>query len=536
MPYLYNYITHDDVGPWDDAIKRVTGEVRTLAGDDIVEFSTYAPGAATVWAGAGDDQFIYYGSPVRFPLELYGGAGDDYFRLSPRAEILGVGGPGRDHFYTGDGGAKQNVTLRGGADRDTFSLTLAHGSAEMRVDAGTGRDEVTVTLDQSQGAVSVQGGLGRDSIAVSGQSAASSVVVQGGKGSDRLSFELADISGPVEGQAGAGDDDVWVGLVGTQGAATVSGGAGFDNLRLGATLAETEDVGVLEMTGTLESGALLLNGVEVLSFSDFETMSLRTDHSVIGLQVGDQQGPWSFSIGGPEIGVTIGDGPKTISLTADHQNGYLDLGEGRLRLFMTEVQRSAINLDLREGIMTSAEGHRFVFSKSGYTFILGSESNDVMRGQVLGDELRGLGGDDLIAGRSRNDTLSGGAGDDTLRGGLGNDSLLAGPGQDRLVGGRGSDTFFIYVSDPTGWDKIVDFNNDKLRFMTEQGLLRQEDVDFIARRNPEPLREKASLLYDRDDGWLFYDPDGTGAALAYPIALLRNDGDVPKLEWDDLGL
>jgi peroxidase len=92
----------------------------------------------------------------------------------------------------------------------------------------------------------------------------------------------------------------------------------------------------------------------------------------------------------------------------------------------------------------------------GNNVLDGGDGRDLLIGEGGQDVLNGNGGQDQLEGGRGNDTLLGGAEDDILRGGSGNDRLQGGDGNDQLEGGDGSDTF-VFLSDETGNDVVLDF-------------------------------------------------------------------------------
>ncbi len=73
---------------------------------------------------------------------------------------------------------------------------------------------------------------------------------------------------------------------------------------------------------------------------------------------------------------------------------------------------------------------------------------------LIGNDL-----DNVITGNAGNDTIEGHFGNDTLYGGDGDDMIWAGAGDDIIYGGEGADDF-IFGSGETGYDVIMDFQNN----------------------------------------------------------------------------
>jgi Ca2+-binding RTX toxin-like protein len=134
-----------------------------------------------------------------------------------------------------------------------------------------------------------------------------------------------------------------------------------------------------------------------------------------------------------------------------------------------------------------------------------------------------------ITGNTGNNKLTGAAGNDTLSGGTGNDTLDGGVGNDALVGGTGADVFRFAsaLNDGPNIDRITDFSvvDDVLQFenaiftgLTSTGAL--PAASFVANTTGSAVDSGDRLLYDTDSGQLFYDADGTGAALKVLVVTL----------------
>ncbi|MBA1155024.1 calcium-binding protein [Microvirga mediterraneensis] len=169
--------------------------------------------------------------------------------------------------------------------------------------------------------------------------------------------------------------------------------------------------------------------------------------------------------------------------------------------------------------------------------LYGRDINDRLYGEDGNDRLHGGNGDDLLSGGSGNDNLDGGDGNDRLDGGSGNDRLYGsfgddvlkgGSGNDRLYGESGADTLsggsgkdaFIYNTLPkvaADVDTIRDFsvaddtfwlNNKVFTGLGSEGRLKSSA--FWTGTEAHDATDR--LIYDRANGVLYYDQDGTGAA------------------------
>lgn len=146
---------------------------------------------------------------------------------------------------------------------------------------------------------------------------------------------------------------------------------------------------------------------------------------------------------------------------------------------------------------------------------IGGEGNDTLNGNIAANTVYGRGGADQLAG---------GAGNDVLSGGNGNDRLFGASGRDTLIGGSGSDNFYFTTPlSPTGdIDRISDFNHSadtiylaKAAFSAlGRGILHSGSFAV----GSTALDAGDRILFNKIDGSLFYDADGTGGAAAIKFA------------------
>jgi serralysin len=143
------------------------------------------------------------------------------------------------------------------------------------------------------------------------------------------------------------------------------------------------------------------------------------------------------------------------------------------------------------------------------TTLTGTANADTLQGTTGNDTLQGLGG---------NDVLSGNAGADKIDGGTGNDTIYGGAGADTLTGGSGYDYFVFDTALGGGIDTITDFShtydtirldNDIFTAWTGTGTISY--TEFYAGTAAHDATDK--IIYNKATGALYYDPDGTGAAV-----------------------
>lgn len=136
---------------------------------------------------------------------------------------------------------------------------------------------------------------------------------------------------------------------------------------------------------------------------------------------------------------------------------------------------------------------------------------------------------DQIYGNDAANTLLGGGGNDMISGGAGNDLIFGGAGNDQLYGGSGRDTFVFHtaLSATSNVDTLADFNvaddvvyleNAFFTALTRVGELAA--TAFTSNVQGRAMDRDDRVIYDKDDGYLYYDADGTGAYGAVKFAKL----------------
>lgn len=177
-----------------------------------------------------------------------------------------------------------------------------------------------------------------------------------------------------------------------------------------------------------------------------------------------------------------------------------------------------------------------LYGRHGDDRLYGQDGNDRLHGSNGNDALYGGNGNDNLDGRAGNDALSGGSGNDRLYGSFGDDVLSGGSGNDRLYGESGADNIrsgtgkdvFVYNAVPTSAaevDTIRDFsvandtfwlNNSKFTGLGREGQLRSSA--FWTGTEAHDATDR--IIYDRGQGVLYYDQDGSGAAGQIAVAKL----------------
>jgi Ca2+-binding RTX toxin-like protein len=187
----------------------------------------------------------------------------------------------------------------------------------------------------------------------------------------------------------------------------------------------------------------------------------------------------------------------------------------------------------------------------------GTLKNDKLSGTAGLDVINGLAGNDTLYGLDGNDTLYGGSGHDKIYGGNGNDVIYGGLGKDKLYGGAGSDTFVFDTPVKNGhFDRIYDFNSkeDTLTFeladfrlfktkpsKSDDGSSKKSvSFDKIFKKgkleskyfsSDTKLDANDHIFYNKKNGIVYFDIDGSGHAKAVAIVQLKPGEDFSRSDF-----
>jgi len=167
----------------------------------------------------------------------------------------------------------------------------------------------------------------------------------------------------------------------------------------------------------------------------------------------------------------------------------------------------------------------------GHDTLIGGLGSDLLFGDSRGDVLFGNAGYDRLHGGGDDDRLVGGNGGDRLYGENGNDTLSGGNGLDKLFGGAGNDSFvFDTAPGANNADVIHDFSAtadtirlDDVVFDDIQATGQLATGAFAHWQDPGQADDR--IIYDQNNGKLYYDPTGGAHTDAQQFATLTNAPD-----------
>jgi len=233
---------------------------------------------------------------------------------------------------------------------------------------------------------------------------------------------------------------------------------------------------------------------------------------------------------------------------------------------ITEDAATKVGTEGKDVIRATDKSDAFLVGGGGADVIIGAAGNDVLMGGIGSDQMRGGLGDDVYYLDSLKDKITekpkqgddtiiaavdirlpkyvenlillegdlnatGNAAGNTLVGSAGDNSLDGGVGMDSLTGGDGVD-IFIFASKlgTNNVDTVTDFADDTLAlnkkvFTALKSGLTEEN--FVVGKSA--VESDDFLIYDT--GTLYYDPDGNGAKIAIPFAILTG---APTLSVEEM--
>ena len=166
--------------------------------------------------------------------------------------------------------------------------------------------------------------------------------------------------------------------------------------------------------------------------------------------------------------------------------------------------------------------------------INGTAGNDTLVGTASTDIISGLGGNDRLQGSGGNDSVLGGAGNDLVFGNDGTDWVEGGAGNDSIGGGGGQDSFVFREAGSTNADVFNDFSSgwDNIQLdaaffnLGAAGQFTSGDARFWSSSTGVAHDANDRVLYNTNNGQLYYDADGNGSAAAQLIAIFTGSPTV----------
>jgi serralysin len=147
----------------------------------------------------------------------------------------------------------------------------------------------------------------------------------------------------------------------------------------------------------------------------------------------------------------------------------------------------------------------------------GSEYNDTVIGNVADNRIYGNSGKDRLNGADGNDYLNGGHGNDVMTGGNGNDIFV----------------FNKKLNKSSNVDGITDFTVGEDQIYLENAVFKKlkttgelSEAAFVKNESGRAQDKSDRIIYDTNDGYLYYDADGKGSSKAVKFALLDKHLDL----------
>lgn len=459
-----------------------------------------------------------------------------------------MSGNGGNDTMTGDGG---NDTLDGGVGDDninggTGNDKMTGGDGDDTLVGGDGNDR----LDGGAGSNNLQGGAGDDTYVLGNHPIGQDTINDTGGQHDvvetSITRDLRDFTGiedaTLAGSAGGnltgnnadniltGDDsaNVLTGLDGNDtlngngGNDTLSGGEGNDVLNGGAGN-DTADGGNGDDTIDGGDGNDNLSGGagadNIVGGAGFDTLAGGDGNDKLDGGLGDD----IVGGGAGDDSMTGGDGNDTLTDTLG--NNTFDGGAGN------DTMIGGAGNDT----FTGGAGNDTATGGGGQNSFNGGDGDDLFNGGgdvfdfgdggAGNDIFNGSDGADNFTGGDGNDTLNGNGGADVLNGGAGDDRLVGGAALDNLTGGAGRDVFVFNFKSKADRDIISDFNHADDTIQLSKAAFKAfgakiDGGEFFKGTKAHDANDH--LIYNKANGAIYYDDDGTGHHAQVLIGQLSN--------------
>lgn len=181
-------------------------------------------------------------------------------------------------------------------------------------------------------------------------------------------------------------------------------------------------------------------------------------------------------------------------------------------------------------------------TKSVSVTLKGSHDASVKVGGKTEDKIKGIehlvGGTraDKLCGDGHANALLGGNGRDTITGGGGRDTLTGGNGADQLYGNGGRDAF-VFSSALSAADSLRDFKHNTDIIALDDAIFGAVGPtlgkgEFFARAGAARAHDANDrIVYNKSNGWLYFDDDGKGGHAAVHFATLTGHPTLDHLDF-----
>ncbi len=436
---------------------------------------------------------------------LIGGQGDDEYSISEFDVILENTGEGTDLVRVGAASYTLGANLENMIGQGLTGQTLTGNSLANSIAASSGND----VIDAAGGADTMAGGNG-DDIYIERQS--SDVITElGNGGTDTVQTHLvnATLDDKVEiliglstANARLTGNDLDNTITGNTGNDTLKGAAGDDTMtgQSGDDLYIVSSVGdaIVELGNgghdRVETGIAqytLAGNVEGLA-STRTTGALLFGNSLNNSLTGNiGNDTFNGSTGIDTLRGLTGDDLYIVGDSGDLAIEALNEGTDEVRALVA-IYTLAANIENLDG---------------------GFAGNATYTGNGLANRMDGYTGNDSLSGRAGDDRLNGFEGADTLTGGAGDDVFVF----NSTLSGTNIDT----LTDMSGGRDEIELESAVFSTLAAGGLAGSA-FKIIAGPGAGVLDGTDRILYDAANGNLFYDSDGSGAAVAVQFAQVAN--------------
>jgi Ca2+-binding RTX toxin-like protein len=457
-------------------------------GSDTIDYSEAfsAPGTTGIMVNLSTttSQWTNYSTDLLISIENVIGSIRSDTIIGNGSNNLLQGGDGNDTLEGGFG----NDTIQGGAGTNTARFK---GLTAAIVDLSNANDQDTgYGTDRFAGIQNVEGDSGADKL--TGNHEAN--LLDGNSGNDTL--------------VGKDGNDT---LQGRNGNDTLEGGAGNDTLDGGSSA----DTAVF--SGARGNYSIVNNADGTITVTDN-----------VGQDGTDTLKDIRFAKFGDQTIALINGNPTSISPSSASVSESAAIGATVTTFFGSDpgklIVKGALNYEAATQhtvTVKASDGWGGEFTKTLTITVRdnAAETTPIIQSGTTGnDQLVGEAGNDQLKGLGGKDTIFGEGGDDKLWGGLGNDTLVGGAGKD----------VFVFDKRPnarSNMDWVYDFNvkDDTIHLAKSafSKLAKKAKLSADAFVVGDHMRDKEDrILYHKNGGALFYDPDGTGSARAVQFATI----------------